>query len=226
MPRWPPASATSSSPTRSSRLRTSRWRSRPSSPQRGALLERCFTTPYTGKVPWQHVFDGVRATGVENNVLSTDLGQVFNPPVEDGLALFADQFLDAGFTEEEVRTMTVANTRRLAGDDPGEPSLPVIGAHSADFVGAPGVRTVYEAGRSRRLRRRRSATRRCPAVGPPDPHARWSAPRTTISWSHAVMAEACTRRGARADDARAASGGAGRRPARHSGTGPPVRPRS
>jgi hypothetical protein len=85
--------------------------------RRGALLERCFTTPFTGKVPWQHVFDGVRATGVENNVLSTDLGQVFNPPVEDGLALFADRFLEAGFTDEEVRTMAVANTRRLAGED-------------------------------------------------------------------------------------------------------------
>jgi hypothetical protein len=84
---------------------------------RGALLERCFTTPYTGKVSWEHVYDGVRATGVENNVLSTDLGQVFNPPVEDGLALFADRFLQAGFSEEEVHTMTVTNTRRLAGGD-------------------------------------------------------------------------------------------------------------
>jgi hypothetical protein len=83
--------------------------------QKGALLERCFTTPFTGKVPWQHVFDCVRATGIENNVLSTDLGQTFNPPVEDGLALFADRFLQAGFTEEEVHTMAVKNTRRLAG---------------------------------------------------------------------------------------------------------------
>jgi len=83
--------------------------------EKGALLERCFTTPFTGKVPWQQVFDGVRHTGVEHNVLSTDLGQVFNPPVEDGLALFADQFLQAGFTEEEVHTMAVKNTRRLAG---------------------------------------------------------------------------------------------------------------
>ena len=83
---------------------------------RGALLERCFTTPYTGKVTWEHVFEGVRATGVENNVLSTDLGQVFNPPVEDGLALFADKFLEAGFSEEEVHKMTVTNTRRLAGE--------------------------------------------------------------------------------------------------------------
>jgi hypothetical protein len=84
--------------------------------RRGALLERCFTTPFTGKVPWQNVFDCVRATGVESNVLSTDLGQVFNPPVEDGLALFADKFLEAGFTEQEVHTMAVTNTRRLAGE--------------------------------------------------------------------------------------------------------------
>lgn len=85
---------------------------------RGALLERCFTTPFTGKVSWEHVYEGVRATGVERNVLSTDLGQVFNPPVEDGLALFADRFLEAGFSEEEVQVMAVANTRRLAGEEP------------------------------------------------------------------------------------------------------------
>ncbi|MDE3133335.1 MAG: cytosolic protein [Acidobacteriota bacterium] len=83
---------------------------------RGALLERCFTTPYTGKVSWEHVYDGVRATGAANNALSTDLGQVFNPPVEDGLALFADRFLGAGFSEEEVQAMAVTNTRRLAGE--------------------------------------------------------------------------------------------------------------
>ena len=84
--------------------------------ERGALLERCFTTPYTGKVSWERVFAGVRATGVERNVLATDLGQVFNPPVEDGLALFADRLLDAGFSEQEVHTMAVTNTRRLAGE--------------------------------------------------------------------------------------------------------------
>jgi Family of unknown function (DUF6282) len=82
---------------------------------KGALLERCFTTPHTGKVTWERIFEAVRATGVEHSVLSTDLGQVFNPPVEDGLALMADRFLDAGFDEEEIRTMAVTNTQRLAG---------------------------------------------------------------------------------------------------------------
>jgi Family of unknown function (DUF6282) len=81
---------------------------------KGALLERCFTTPHTGKVTWERMFEAIRATGPEHSVLSTDLGQVFNPPVEDGLPLMADRLLEAGFDEEEIRTMAVTNTRRLA----------------------------------------------------------------------------------------------------------------
>jgi hypothetical protein len=84
----------------------------------GALMERAFTTPHTGKAPWERVFEATRAVGPERTVLATDLGQLSNPPVEDGLALMADAFLAAGFTEDEVRTMAVANTRRLAGLEP------------------------------------------------------------------------------------------------------------
>jgi hypothetical protein len=84
---------------------------------KGALMERCFTTTYTGKAPWEAFFAATRAVGPQRTVWSTDLGQVFNPPVEDGLALMADRFLEAGFSEEEVRTMAVTNTRRIAGLD-------------------------------------------------------------------------------------------------------------
>jgi hypothetical protein len=83
--------------------------------RKGALLERCFTTPHTGKVSWERWLDTIRAVGPEHSVLSTDLGQVGNPPVEDGLALLADRLLAAGLDEEEVRTMAVTNTRRVAG---------------------------------------------------------------------------------------------------------------
>ena len=82
---------------------------------RGAILERCFAPIHTGKVSWEATFAAIRATGAERNVLSTDLGQVTNPPVEDGLALMADALLEAGFDDDEIRTMTVVNTRRLAG---------------------------------------------------------------------------------------------------------------
>jgi hypothetical protein len=81
----------------------------------GALIERCFTTPHTGKCTWERWLEGTRAVGAERSILSSDLGQVQNPPVEDGLPLMADRLLDAGFSEDEVRTMAVDNTRRLAG---------------------------------------------------------------------------------------------------------------
>ena len=81
----------------------------------GAWIERCFTTPHTGKCSWEQWLDGIRAVGAERTLLSSDLGQIKNPPVEDGLALMADRLLDAGFGEDEVRTMAVTNTRRIAG---------------------------------------------------------------------------------------------------------------
>jgi hypothetical protein len=83
--------------------------------ERGAVLERCFTTPHTGKCSWERVAEGIRATGPARNLLSTDLGQPVNPPVEDGLALFADRLLEQGLSADEIRTMTVVNSRLLAG---------------------------------------------------------------------------------------------------------------
>ncbi len=85
---------------------------------RGALLERCFTTPHTGKVTWERWIEHIRAIGAANSVLSTDLGQVFNPPVEDGMALMVDRLLEAGFDEQEVHVIAVANSRRVAGEPP------------------------------------------------------------------------------------------------------------
>ena len=82
---------------------------------RGALLERCMTTPHTGKVSWEQWLSNIRDCGAESSVLSTDLGQVFNPPVEDGMALMVDRLFDAGFDEEEIYVMAVVNTRLVAG---------------------------------------------------------------------------------------------------------------
>ena len=86
--------------------------------RRGALLERCMTTPHTGKVSWDEWIDHIRACGPAHSVLSTDLGQVFNPRVEDGMGIMVDRLLAAGFSDEEVQVMAVLNTRRVAGVDP------------------------------------------------------------------------------------------------------------
>ena len=84
---------------------------------RGCLLERCLTTPQSGKTTWEHVIDGVRAVGVERTIFSSDCGNPDYPAVEDGLALWADRLLAAAFDEDEVREMIVAHSRRLAGDE-------------------------------------------------------------------------------------------------------------
>ena len=82
---------------------------------RGCLIERCLTTPFSGKTTWEHVFDGVRAVGIEHSLFSSDCGNPDYPPVEDGLALWADRLLDAGFGEDETRELIVTQSRRLAG---------------------------------------------------------------------------------------------------------------
>ena len=82
---------------------------------RGCLIERCLTTPHSGKTTWEHVFDGVRAAGVERTLFSSDLGNPDYPAVEDGLALWADRLLGAGFDEGDVREMIVTQSRQLAG---------------------------------------------------------------------------------------------------------------
>ena len=83
--------------------------------RRGAMIERCFTTPYTGKCSWEQWLEGIRAVGPERTLIASDMGQVKNPPVEDGLPLMAEKLLEAGFTDDQVRTVAVENTRLLAG---------------------------------------------------------------------------------------------------------------
>jgi hypothetical protein len=96
----------------------------------GAYMERCFTTPHSGKVSWEELQDHIRAVGPERSFLSSDLGQPFNPPVEDGLAIMADKLHDAGFTDDEIRTMAVVNTRWLA-DAPALDAAPATAAAPA-----------------------------------------------------------------------------------------------
>jgi hypothetical protein len=82
--------------------------------EKGCLFDRCLSTPLTGKTTWPHVFDGIRAVGLERNIFSSDFGNPDYPPVEDGLALWADHLLDGGFDEDEARAMIVDGSLRLA----------------------------------------------------------------------------------------------------------------
>jgi hypothetical protein len=89
--------------------------------RQGVFLERCFSTPFTGNCDWARMVDNIRGAGPEQSIVTTDLGQPDNPPVEDGLALMADALHAAEFTDQEITAMIVANSRLLADADPLRP---------------------------------------------------------------------------------------------------------
>jgi len=81
----------------------------------GAFIEHCYTTAHTGKTSWETLIANVAATGPDQVVISTDLGQLANPPIAAGLADFAGRLLAAGFSSAGVTRMTVSNPARLLG---------------------------------------------------------------------------------------------------------------
>lgn len=81
----------------------------------GAIMDECFgcITPGYGAT-WEMIYEQIRFLGPKNCILSSDLGQLSNPYPDEGLVTFVTNLMENGFTEEEVRTMTVVNTTRLA----------------------------------------------------------------------------------------------------------------
>lgn len=66
-------------------------------------------------VPIGLMVEAMRATGIERNVLSSDLGQPGNPPYPHGFEAFAADLHRAGIARSELRTMLVDGPVRLLG---------------------------------------------------------------------------------------------------------------
>jgi hypothetical protein len=82
-------------------------------------FERCFvsTTHRCGFVPFEAIEQAIIDTGVENTVLSTDLGQPDTPPPAEGMRLYANRLRSTGFAVDDIRRMMQANPGRLLGVD-------------------------------------------------------------------------------------------------------------
>ena len=81
----------------------------------GAYFERCYTTPSTGKIGWEQVYQNIRLVGPESTIVATDLGQTTGPYPDEGLALFIGNLLDNGFAPREVQRMVRDNPAHLLG---------------------------------------------------------------------------------------------------------------
>ncbi len=79
----------------------------------GAYMEHCYTTFATGKVDFDVTLEQIRALGPDQVILATDLGQKTAVYPDQGLLEFATKLYDNGFTENEIRKMTVENTSAL-----------------------------------------------------------------------------------------------------------------
>lgn len=81
----------------------------------GCFMEQCYSMYKLDGIPIQNIAAEIRAVGAEQVVLSSDVGQAFSVPPDEALTEFAKLLLAEGITLAELRTMLVANPRRILG---------------------------------------------------------------------------------------------------------------
>lgn len=81
----------------------------------GATIEHCYTSPDEGHIDYAEVFEQVRRVGVENVLLSSDLGKKTGIFPDDGLRNFVQKFLEDGFSEDDLRAMLADKPAWLVG---------------------------------------------------------------------------------------------------------------
>lgn len=79
----------------------------------GAYMEHCYTTFATGKVDFEVTVEQIRALGADRVILATDLGQKNAIYPDEGMLEFAAKLYENGFSEKEIRKMTVDNSKAL-----------------------------------------------------------------------------------------------------------------
>jgi len=86
---------------------------------RGATyLEHVFndcTPQVANPLPPSALGDAIRAIGPEYCIMSTDSGQVVNPPPVKVMAWYIKEMLQYGFSPKEIRIMTITNPGRILG---------------------------------------------------------------------------------------------------------------
>ena len=84
----------------------------------GAFLEHCVINILAGSLSVEELASQIREIGAAHMILSTDLGQASNPEPAAAFAEYAGLLLDAGVSENELRTMIAANPEQLITTSP------------------------------------------------------------------------------------------------------------
>jgi microsomal dipeptidase-like Zn-dependent dipeptidase len=81
----------------------------------GALLEYVLGEALGSTEEFNHWVEGIKAVGPENVVLSSDLGQWGRSLPTDGFKVIIPRLRKAGFTQDQIDTMTKRNPARFLG---------------------------------------------------------------------------------------------------------------
>jgi predicted TIM-barrel fold metal-dependent hydrolase len=83
----------------------------------GAFIEHAYIgcTPLHPYYTHEQVAAAIRAAGPSQCILSTDLGQAYNPAPAEGFRAWIALMLRAGFTSDEVEVMVKRNPSHLLG---------------------------------------------------------------------------------------------------------------
>ncbi len=83
----------------------------------GVYFEHCFTAcmPHSDRLDPKVIVDTIREIGSEHCIMSTDFGQITNPPPVEGMRMYMEMMMLLGITEEEIITMTKTNPAEVLG---------------------------------------------------------------------------------------------------------------
>ena len=83
---------------------------------KGAFIEHCFfmEMPDFRRDP-QLMIEAIRAVGAERCILTTDLGQNYNPAPAEGMRMMIGYMLKYGLSEKEIELMIKTNPAKLLG---------------------------------------------------------------------------------------------------------------
>ena len=83
--------------------------------QMGAYIEHCYVgfLPNELRDDHQPMVKAIKYIGAEHCIISTDLGQYYNPPPAEGMRMFMALLLKNGITEEEIMLMAKVNPSKL-----------------------------------------------------------------------------------------------------------------
>lgn len=83
--------------------------------ERGAFIEHCFvaTMPLYGRLNPLQIVEAIRFVGAEKCLLSTDFGQLPNPPPWEGMRMMLVTLLQCGLSEKELHILVKENPYRF-----------------------------------------------------------------------------------------------------------------